>query len=297
MEDTRDPREGNTRRHLASQLFNYIPTIVWAPVLGFLVMSIGVFAWQIMAGANIQTLPIVPWSTATTAVFLWVYFRYLNGSWWPRSTAEFRRLALRANPIAPAARAAVVAAAIVGLMFTLSLHFLSLRLVELPEGALSFMPRGLDIPWWTLWVSVIMASIVAGVCEEAGIRGYLQTPVERRHGAVLAVLLSATVFTLMHFNRDLGVALAIPFFVSALWYGALTSAANSILPMIFVHIALDVILIGYHDLLGGPVPQPFESTGFSMDFIANGLAMIFTGAGLTALVFRVKRLTSGTTLD
>lgn len=297
MTQARDRRAEPSATGVFIRFFRYVPTVVWAPVLGFAVMTVGVFAWQILARVNVLTSPSIPWSTPLTAIFLWVYFRYFGGAWWPRSTQNFRRGCLRANPLKPALRSLVIATAVAGLGFTLSLHFLSLRLIDLPPDALSFTPKGLDIPWWTLWVSVIMASIVAGICEEAGIRGYLQSPVERRHGAVPAVILSALVFTVMHFNRELGIALAVPFFISALWYGALTSLANSIIPMIFVHISLDIVLIGYHDLLRGPLPQPFQQSGPSAGFIANGIVALAFAGLLIYLLLRLKRLTHPVPVD
>lgn len=297
MTQARDRRAEPSATGVFIRFFRYVPTVIWAPILGFTVMSVGVFAWQILARFNVLASPSIPWSTPVTAVFLWAYFRYFSGTWWPGSTQSFRRTCLRANPIESRMRSTVVATAVAGLGFTLSLHFLSLRLIDLPPDALSFTPKGLDIPWWTLWVSVVMASIVAGVCEEAGIRGYLQSPVERRHGRVPAVMLSALVFTVMHFNRELGIALALPFFVSALWYGAITSLANSIIPMILVHISLDIILIGYHDLLAGPVPPPFHQSGPSLGFAANVIVVLVLASMLIHQLLRLKRLTDTAVVD
>ena len=269
------------------RLTDKIPVLIRAPIVGFVVMSLGVFAWQILGRTNIVTTPAVPWSTPATMVVLWFYFQYLNGRGWPAVTSTTRRNNLRANTVNPSLMPLVVTASLLGLAFTLSLHFLSLRIVELPPEALTFRPQGLDLPWWTLWISVIMASVVAGVCEEAGIRGYLQTPIERKYGAIVAVLISAAVFTAMHFNRELGVALALPIFVSALWYGALTSVANSIVPMIFIHIALDVFLISYHDLLKGPVPLHMSQTGIDTAFIVNAAGSIVLAF---LLIFMIRRI-------
>lgn len=270
------------------RLIGKIPVLIGAPIVGFFAMSLGVFAWQILGRTNVLTTPAVPWSTPATMIVLWFYFQYLNGRGWPVATSAIRKSNLRANAVNPNLLPLVIAASLLGLVFTLSLHFLSLRIVELPPEALTFRPQGLDLPWWTLWISVIMASVVAGVCEEAGIRGYLQTPIERKYGAIVAVLISAAVFSAMHFNRELGIALALPIFISALWYGALTSVANSILPMIFIHIALDVFLISYHDLLKGPIPLHISQTGIDDAFIANA----FTSAILAILlIFMIRRIT------
>jgi len=266
-----------------------IPVLLRAPMVGFFVMTVGVFAWQILARANVETSPSIPWSTPATAIVLWFYFQYLNGKGWPKVTSSARRISLRANRVDTRVLPMVVAASLIGLAFTISLHFLSLRIVELPPEALVFTPQGLNLPWWTLWISLIMASVVAGVCEEAGIRGYLQTPIEQKHGVVVAVLVSAAVFTAMHFNRELGIALALPIFISALWYGALTSAANSIVPMIFIHIALDIFLIGYHDLLKGPIPKHIGQTGIDLMFVVNAGGAAILGILLINLINRILK--------
>ncbi|GAB4516714.1 MAG: hypothetical protein Tsb0010_00680 [Parvularculaceae bacterium] len=271
--------------------FRRIPLLLRAVVIGFFVMQFGVTVWQLLARTNVMTTPALPWSSAAALAFLFAYWKYFGGAGWPRATAETRRLSLRAHPIAPRAGAWVWIAALAGLAFTLALHFLSLRFVNLPPEALSLLPRGLDIPPHTLWISMVMVAVVAGVCEEAGIRGYLQTPLESRYGVIPAILASSIVFTLMHFNRELGVAFAIPIFISAIWYGALTAAANSIIPMVFVHIALDLALLGYHDVLNGPIPAPFAETGADVSMQINAAVAGVAGVVLIVSIWRAARLT------
>lgn len=264
-----------------------IPLLIRAPALGVAIMLIGVEIWRTLARINIGVLPEVPWASAAMLVFLALYWFYLSGRFWPKATAETRRLSMRAHTVMPLARSWTVAAGLVGLAFTISIHFLSLRFIDLPPETFSLVPHGLDLPWQTLWGLVIMIPVVAGVCEEIGVRGYVQTPLETRYGVIVAVLVSSVVFMLIHFNRELGVAMAAPLFLAALWYGALTAAANSILPMIVIHIALDVALIGYHDLLNGAMPAPFSQTGYSDDFVLNAAAAGVLAPVLAALIFIV----------
>src|SRR5437588_12687360 len=42
------------------------------------------------------------------------------------------------------------------------------------------------------WIAVVISAISAGVCEETGFRGYMQRPIEQRHGAATAILVSFT---------------------------------------------------------------------------------------------------------
>ena len=71
-----------------------------------------------------------------------------------------------------------------------------------------------------MWV--VMSAVVAGVVEETSFRGYLQRPIERRHGPVIAILVTGSVFGLAHFaHPDVGVVL-LPFYIAvAAVYGAL----------------------------------------------------------------------------
>jgi len=41
--------------------------------------------------------PAVPWSVPLLAVYMWFFWQYLQGRWWPRSTNQARRRYLRAR--------------------------------------------------------------------------------------------------------------------------------------------------------------------------------------------------------
>jgi membrane protease YdiL (CAAX protease family) len=47
--------------------------------------------------------------------------------------------------------------------------------------------------------SLTMASVVAGVTEEAAFRGYMQTRIERQYGLLIAILVNGVMFGLLHF--------------------------------------------------------------------------------------------------
>ena len=49
-------------------------------------------------------------------------------------------------------------------------------------------------------------SFADGVSEEAGFRGYMQGPLMRRYGPVVAVLVVSVVFWVAHFNHPSGIA-------------------------------------------------------------------------------------------
>jgi membrane protease YdiL (CAAX protease family) len=51
------------------------------------------------------------------------------------------------------------------------------------------------------WIAVVMSATSAGICEETGFRGYMQQPIEQRHGAVIAILVSSFFFMLLHLTK------------------------------------------------------------------------------------------------
>jgi hypothetical protein len=81
-----------------------------------------------------------------------------------------------------------------------------------------------------------MSAVVAGVVEETSFRGYLQRPIERRHGPVIAIAITGSLFGLAHFaHPEVGVVL-LPFYLAvAAVYGALAYFTDSTLPGMVLH--------------------------------------------------------------
>jgi membrane protease YdiL (CAAX protease family) len=152
---------------------------------------------------------------------------------------------------------------------------LAFRLSDLPPNAGRLLPPSLDIPLWTLLPGLVMLSVVAGVCEEVGIRGYLQKPLEDLGLPTPAILLSATVFVLLHGNKEWFIQQALPMFVAAVWYGYFTAKTNSIYPMILVHTLADVALLTYFEVFRAPLPVSIYQEAISLTFWFNlGLAVV-----------------------
>jgi membrane protease YdiL (CAAX protease family) len=89
---------------------------------------------------------------------------------------------------------------------------------------------------------LIMSSIVAGVTEEAGFRGYMQGPIERRYGVAAAILVNGAMFGLLHFsNHPQAVVPMLPYYIAvAAVYGGIVWATDSILPSLVLHAGGDV---------------------------------------------------------
>lgn len=72
-------------------LWARLPVIVRAVLVGLLLTAIGTLPWQVLFEINIKAAPSVPWSVPLAVAYLGLYWQYLGGRGWPRSTADARR--------------------------------------------------------------------------------------------------------------------------------------------------------------------------------------------------------------
>src|SRR5687768_10406703 len=84
---------------LLSRFWAQLPVIVRAVLTGCLVLTAGGILTGPLLFANIRFWPEVPWSVPLLAAYMWFFWQYLRGHWWPRSTADARKHWLRANSL------------------------------------------------------------------------------------------------------------------------------------------------------------------------------------------------------
>jgi membrane protease YdiL (CAAX protease family) len=124
-------------------------------------------------------------------------------------------------------------AGVLGLTAIMLLQGVMARLVTLPQ---QHNVEALHFPFVSLLLWVLMGSIVAGVVEETSFRGYMQGPIERRHGPVSAILLTGCLFGFAHFTHpEVGLSLMPYYMAVAAVYGALAYLTNSIFPSMVLH--------------------------------------------------------------
>jgi CAAX protease family protein len=215
-------------------------TIALAVFTGIVVLLAGSLPWvALLAPGNLRFGTVAPWAILPMAVYLFCYWKYIGGMWASKRTATVRRANLRANALSADLWGASLAAGMLGFAAIVALLILMGRLVSLPASALTTPP---GMPSVTAFVLLVMSSVVAGVTEEAAFRGYMQTPIERQYGLVVAILVNGTVFGLLHFpNHPTEVLMMLPYYIAvAAVYSGLTWAANSILPALVLHSGGDV---------------------------------------------------------
>lgn len=262
--------------------------------IGFLVSMAGLLPPMLLSGANLRYYPSVPWAVPLMALYLWLFWRYLNGAGPPQSTVEERREGLRANRVPRNVWAWALLAGGLGIGALVVAFRVGNRLLVLPQQEFrSFV----DVPEVTVLAVVLVAAVGSAIVNEAAFRGYMQGPIERRHGVVVAILITGTVFTLAHVDFTLFLWLW-PYYVAmAAIYGTVTYLTQSILPSVVLHTGwnlyanLDVWLHGQAEWPAStPRTALIWTTGADASFWISSTALVFVAAGMVWAYLRLARV-------
>ena len=262
-----------------------IPIVARAIVVGFLVFAIvGSVAWT-----AIMILMPAPWSIGVMAIVLWVYLRYVSGSWWPKATTESRRVLFRATKLPMRVWKWSLIAALLAAVLLESSLVVTFRIIEFPAEAWTSAYDFADAPIWLVWLFILMAALVAGITEEVGFRGYMQVPLEGRYGPAVGITIVSIVFAVAHLNQAWaagGGILIMLFGISAVW-GVLARVSGSLIPGMISHTAVDIVNFSYWwtDVAGAFDKRPIGETGFDTHFIL-WIAVFVASLALFALAAR-----------
>jgi membrane protease YdiL (CAAX protease family) len=260
-----------------------IPVVIRALVVGFVVFEIGVGAWLVIAA-----LVPAPWSIVVMSGVLWAYWRYFSGSWWPASTAEARRDRFRATKMPAAVWKWSLLAATFFVVVVQSGFVMTFRITEFPAEAFGAAYRFDDVPIWLAWLTIIMASLVAGICEEVGFRGYMQVPLEKRYGSVVGITTVSIVFVASHLNQAWAPPILFHIFAISAMLGVLAYASGSLIPGIIGHAVMDLPNFAYWwtDVAGTFDKRPIAETGLDAHFVV--WALIFA-ASLALFIWAARK--------
>ncbi|MFC2148042.1 CPBP family intramembrane glutamic endopeptidase [uncultured Eudoraea sp.] len=250
-----------------------VPLVLRSILIGFGVSSLGVGIWTIVA----MSLP-GPWSVllmATILIFFWMYF---SGKWKPSNTQAFRRFCIRQINLKKPVWIWGLVAAFFIVLFLHSSWILTFRIVEFqPEifKTLSFIN---DVPALQAWSAIIGISMVAGICEEVGYRGYLQKPLEQKYGPIVAISISSIIFIVIHLHQAWLVSILVPAFFISFMIGYLAYATNSLIPGIMAHVTFDIINVSYwwSDVMGTFERKPISVTGVDNHFIITVIVVLLS---------------------
>jgi membrane protease YdiL (CAAX protease family) len=220
--------------------WRWLPALVRAPIVAFVVLNIGSTAGVLPVFANTKFLPGVPWSFPATVLVMAVFWYYFTGGGYPAATRAVRQDVTRLKSLPwPIWRAAVLP-----LLFSL-VTVTSLRLVlpsvlpiQAPNTALDLSPY----PFATVMALLLSVALTAGIAEEVAFRGYLQKPLEDAYGVFPALILTGVAFWLAHADK---VALShLPFhLVASILLGLSAYLTKSLLPSIIGHTLGDAVLL------------------------------------------------------
>ena len=250
-----------------------VPLVLRSILIGFGVSTLGVSIWTIMA----ISIP-GPWSLLLLGVFLIFFWMYFSGKWKPSNTQAFRRFCTRKiNLKRPVWIWGLIAAFFIFIIVNAS-FMLTFRFVEFqPEifKNLSFLN---NLPGLQAWSIIIGISMTAGICEEIGYRGYLQKPLEKKYGPIVAITISSIIFIVIHLHQAWLASIIVPIIPISFMIGYLAYATNSLIPGIIAHVSFDIINFSYwwSDVIGTFERKPISMTGIDNHFIITVTAVLLS---------------------
>ena len=268
-----------------------IPAAIRGPVLGILVLLVGVQPILILVSINLEVFNFVPWSVIPGVLYLWLFWSYLNGKWPPRSTSDKRRELLRASALSPDSRLLVALASLSLGILIASSALMAYAAREVTVEELGMVNQVLASSPFTAMGLIFLVALFSGVIEEAAFRGYMQVSLEQAYHPVVAIAVVALVFALVHPQPPVFIAV---FMIGASGWSILAYLCGSIKPLIVVHAAVDFFIL----LWAYFFPQAFNNL-LALNALATGLSstvifwliiwMLSAACFVTAAVLLAKR--------
>ena len=271
------------------KVWHRIPIIIRAIILGFSISTIGVLAWSVLA-----TVIPMPWSFILMIGLLWIFWKYFSGNWWPNSTKEFRKENFRKLKLPSKNLLLGLLAAIFIVVIEQSGLIVTFRLTEFPAERFSLEYSFLEnVPLWAAWLVVIMISSVAGICEEIGFRGYMQVPIEKKYGPLIAVSIVSVVFVLVHLHQAWSGPILIQIFFISVLFGSIAYYSGSLIPGMFGHILMDLFNFSFWwTKIGWQFnKETISYTGMDLHFLIWSLIFISSIALFVLLLRKLRLLT------
>jgi membrane protease YdiL (CAAX protease family) len=265
--------------------------VTWrAAVAGLLIAMIAANVWPLLL-LNLG----VPVAAIIEIIFLALYVCWAGGGGPPRRWQAARAATFRRKTLSQAQWAWGLVAAF---FFAVTIHaslVLLFRFVPFP--ATSFR-HGYDfsfIPTLHLrWLAVLISAASAGICEETGFRGYMQQPIELRHGAPVAIAISSFLFMAAHLWKSWALVGMIPIVFSAgLLLGLFAWSSQSLIPGMIGHIMMDVGLFVYWwtGIAGTFTARPISESGVDGPFVGACAALTIS---LSIVLLAISKLRQST---
>jgi membrane protease YdiL (CAAX protease family) len=273
----------NTQNHSAWQ---HVLIVVRAVIVGLLVGMIATNIWPLLLVS--LGMPI---AAGAEVVFLGFYVWWASGGGPPNSLRAWRAENFRVRPLSGAQWIWGIVAAV---SFAATIHaalVLLFRIVPFPAAAFhqgydfSFIPsRRMQ------WLACIVSALSSGVCEETGFRGYMQRPIEKSSGPLVAITVSSLAFMLIHLTKTWALLGMVPIVLGAgVLLGALARLSGTLIFGILGHWIMDIGLFAYWwtQIAGTFSQRPIAESG--LDKSAYAEVLVFAVV-LTVLLIAMQRL-------
>lgn len=220
--------------------WDWLPVIVRAIVLGWVLLTIGSTVTFLPLLGNLKFHPEIPWAFPVTLVILALYGAYFSGWGPPAGTRDARKRLARAS--LPSARIwrAAIPAMVFGTSALIALRLLLPSLMPVRAPSVSISLSSYPLP--TIIGALLSIAAIAAVTEEIAFRGYMQQPLEEAYGIIPAVLIVGIMFWVAHLDHGITIT-HLPFQMSAsIALGLLAYLTRSLIPAMIAHGAADILL-------------------------------------------------------
>lgn len=277
----------------APSLWTRVPIALRAIVGGFLFAAITANVWLLL----FLKLGAEP-AAVLEAIFLALLVWWARGAGPPRAAQAararaFRRVNLTSIQWLWGCVAAFFLAATVHASIVLLFRFISFPIAAFRHGYdLSFISSP-----QLRWVVVVVSAASAGICEEIGFRGFMQQPLEQRHGVRAAVLISSFFFMALHLTKAWALLGMVPIvFGAGVLLGALAWSAGSLIPSMIGHFVMDLGLFAYwwSGIAGTFTARPISETGVDQPFV---IAWVVFATSLVVVLLALSRLRATASTD
>jgi membrane protease YdiL (CAAX protease family) len=274
-------------------LWARLPITLRAIITGFLIAAVAGNVWPLLLlNLSVQLAAVIE------AIFLALFLWWAHGGGPPRAAQATRAKAFRFVTLTSKQWLWGLIAAF---FFAATVHasiVLLFRLMPFPAAAfrhgydLSFIPSQL-----LRWVAVVVSAASSGICEETGFRGFMQRPIEKRHGASVAIFVSSLFFLALHLTKAWALLGLLPIvFGAGVLLGLLAWSAESLIPCIIGHFVMDVGLFAYWwtGIAGDFTARPITETGMDRPFL---IACCVFATSLVAVLLAISRLREAVSTD
>ncbi len=275
-----DPTISYKASNALSRIWMKVPLLIRSIILGFGINTLGVGIW-VLIFAQVD----VPWSILLMSVVLFLYWKYFAGEWGPKSTQAFRRRCFRQISLDVSVWRWASSAAICAFLVIAVGWALTFRLVEFQPEIFKNARFLNDYSPWNAWSIILMASLVAGICEEIGFRGYIQVPLESKYGPLIGISITSMIFAVAHLHQAWATGAFVGIFAISFMLGYLAYSTNSLLPGILSHVSFDIVNFSYwwSDVMGTFNHKPIQMTGVDQHFI-----MVLAVVVISTIVFIIS---------